>query len=390
MTFENQYDTETKKKFGVFYTPEDTSEFMAEKTKKFDDGVGIWLDPCCGLGVLSIKLASIQDNPISFIQNRLIINEKDKKQLDIALANFKEIFGVVPKSFNEDFLTFDFDVDYVIMNPPYFKYMESDIYALFIEKVCKISRGFISINPISFTNGVNFNNTRKEILNYSSITTYHFDNIPGQIFKDANVRVTILMAHNNSNERKTTSLVRWKSIERKKMFTNLEKRLGDGTFTEKNFFKTNIDISKYNKSKETLKDYMVLNSDYPLYVTNSVRYFITASTERLDREGQIKIFMKDFDSYKKTLVLLNSSYLYWWWRTVDSSLSLTKRTLLSLPWINIDIDENIIDEIKNSEQINKVYKKNAGKLQENIKHPKTLVKKLNSIFLTEDFIELHN
>jgi predicted RNA methylase len=243
MTFENQYDTETKKKFGVFYTPEDTSEFMVEKTKKFDDGVGVWLDPCCGLGVLSIKLASIQDDPISFIQNRLIINEKDKKQLDIALANFEEIFGVVPRSFNENFLTFDFDIDYVIMNPPYFKYMESDIYALFIEKVCKISRGFITINPISFTNGVKFINTRKEILNYSSITTYHFDNVPGRIFKDANVRVTILIAHNNSNERKTTSLVRWKTSERKEMFINLEKKLGGGTFTEEIFFKKNIDVS---------------------------------------------------------------------------------------------------------------------------------------------------
>jgi hypothetical protein len=135
------------------------TEFMSEKTKVFDDGKGIWLDPCCGLGILSITLASLQDDPIEFIKNRLVINEKDKTQLDIALNNFKEKFGVVPKSFNEDFLEYDFDIDYIIMNPPYFKYKSSDIYAYFLEKSCDISKGIVSINPISFTNGKNFKNT---------------------------------------------------------------------------------------------------------------------------------------------------------------------------------------------------------------------------------------
>jgi len=199
MNFTNPYDDTSKKKNGVYYTPEDVSLFMAQKAKKFDDGKGVWLDPCCGLGVLSITLASIQDDPIDFIKNRLIINEIDKNQLDIAISNFQEKFGVTPRSFNEDFLTFNFNVDYIIMNPPYFKYMESDIYSYFIEKACNTTKGFVSINPISFTNGVNFKKNRESILNYKSITLYHFDNIPGHIFDDAIIRVSIIVANNNFN-----------------------------------------------------------------------------------------------------------------------------------------------------------------------------------------------
>lgn len=389
MVFENKYTDEEKRINGVFYTPPDISELMSKKTKNFDDGKGIWLDPCCGLGVLSINLASIQKDPIDFIKNRLIINDKDNYQLQIALNNFKEKFGVVPKSFNEDFLEFEFDCDYIIMNPPYFKYKEGDIYGYFLDKASKISNGFISINPISFTNGSNFRKTRENILNFKSISLYHFDNIPGHIFEDADVRVSIIIAHNILNERKTTGQIRWKSKKRKEMLENLDNNLGDGIFTPEIFYKT-IPETKHLIHDDKLSNYIVKKSNFPIYITNSPRYFITASTKKLDRSGQIEIFMKDEDSYNKSLIMLNSSYLYWWWRTCDSSLSLTKRTLLSLPWINFEYNYEIIEKIKISELNNKVYKKNAGKLQENIKHPKELVMSLNSLFISENLIKLHD
>ena len=390
MNFKNTYDEEQKKENGVFYTPEDISVFMSEKTKLFDDGKGIWLDPCCGLGILSICLASIQDDPIDFVKNRLVINEKDGNQLKIALANFKEKFGVVPQSYNEDFLNYDFDVDYIIMNPPYFKYKENDIYAYFLNKACKTTKGFVSINPLSYTNGKKFKNIRTNILKYKSVNLYHFDNIPGSIFSDASVRVSIIVSHNQTDERKTTGVIRWKTSERKEMIKNIDGNLNDGYLTDNIFYKTSKNTKEYIKNDKFLNDYIVENSDYPLYVTNSPRYFIAASTEKLDRNGQIEIFMKDLDSYNKALILLNSSYLYWWWRISDSSMSLTKGTLLSLPWIDFMFNNDVIDKIKESEINNKVYKKNAGKLQENIRHPKDLIVELNTFFLSEDFIELHN
>lgn len=389
MNFKNPYNIKDKKDKGVFYTPQDIAEVMSDKSKLFDDGDGVWLDPCCGLGILSITLASIQEDPIYFIENRLIINDMDKYQLDIALNNFKEKFGVVPRSFSEDFLLYDFECDYIIMNPPYFKYKDSDIYAYFIEKACNISSGFISINPISFTNGSKFKKIRKSILDFSSITLYHFDNIPGHIFDDADVRVSIIISHNESNDRRTTTQIRWQSKERSEMIQNLDNNLDDGIFTEDIFYKTSPN-TKHLIHNNTLSNYIVDKSDYPIYITSLTRYFITGSSKKLNRNGQIEIFLKDEDSYNKALIMINSSYLYWWWRTSDSSMSLTKRTLLSLSWIDFKYDISIISEILESENMNKVYKMNAGKSQENIKHSKDLVRKLNSLFIPENFIKLQD
>lgn len=276
------------------------------------------------------------------------------------------------------------------MNPPYFKYKKSDIYAYFIDKASKITKGFISINPISFTNGTKFKETRENILNmFSSITLYHFDSIPGHIFPDADVRVSIIIAHNMTNINKTTGQIRWKSKKRKEMLYNLDDNLDDAIFTNNIFYKTTPSTSHLIHDN-TLSNYIVNKSDYPIYITNTPRYFITASSKKLDRTGQIEIFMKDDDTYNKALIMLNSSYLYWWWRTSDSSMSLTKKTLLSLPWVDFSYTKDIIDKIKLSEENNKVYKKNAGKLQENIKHTKELVMLLNSLFVSDNFIKLHD
>lgn len=388
MNFINPYGQEKKKKEGIFHTPEDIALFMVNKTKVFDDGKGIWLDPCCGLGVLSILLASIQEDPIDFIKNRLIINEKDEHQLAIALNNFMEKFGVIPRSYNEDFLTLTIDYDYVIMNPPYFKYMDNDIYAYFLDVVTQKAKGFISINPMSFSNGRDFKKTREGLLTYSSLTTYHFDNIPGHIFYDATVRVSIIIAHNTDNNRKTTTQIRWQSNQRDKMILTLDDKLDDGLFTKDIFYKTSPNTTKYIHN-DTLSKYTTEKTEYPLYITSTPRYFISASTKKLDRSGQIVIYLKDLETYHKALILLNSTYLYWWWRTSDSSMTLTKKTLMSLPWVDTIIDNELIQEILESENTNKVYKMNAGKKQENIKHPMELVSKLNNLFIDVDLLWLH-
>jgi len=174
------------------------------------------------------------------------------------------------------------------------------------------------------------------------------------------------------------------------MIESLDTNLSDTIFNEKVFYKTFPNTVQYIHDGEKLENYLVSNSEFPLFVSNSPRYFISASSQIMDRNGQIKIYLKDSDSFKKALIMLNSSYLYWWWKTCDSSLSLTKKTLLSLPWINFEYDDNIINVILHSEQMNKVYKKNAGKLQENIKHPKELISNLNSLFLHDGFIKLHD
>jgi hypothetical protein len=70
-------------------------------------------------------------------------------------------------------------------------------------------------------------------------------------------------------------------------------------------------------------------------------------------------------------------------------MTLTKKTLMSLPWVDTIIDNELIQEILESENINKVYKMNAGKKQENIKHPMELISKLNNLFIDVDLLWLH-
>lgn len=86
-------------------------------------------------------------------------------------------------------------------------------------------------------------------------------------------------------------------------------------------------------------------------------------------------------------MLINSSLLYWWWRVRDGGMTLSLETLMSLPLPVFQIDLNIISELEKSERISKVYKQNAGAKQENVKHPKPLINKLNRI-VTPEFAAL--
>ena len=69
--------------------------------------------------------------------------------------------------------------------------------------------------------------------------------------------------------------------------------------------------------------------------------------------------------------------MYWWWRVRDGGMTLSLETLMSLPLPKFKIDTKLIAELEKSEKTNKVYKQNAGAAQENVKHPKILISKLN-------------
>jgi hypothetical protein len=48
-----------------------------------------------------------------------------------------------------------------------------------------------------------------------------------------------------------------------------------------------------------------------------------------------------------------------------------------LPLLDFEVDPKIVAALEKSEKTNKVYKQNAGAAQENVKHPKDLMKRLN-------------
>ena len=58
-------------------------------------------------------------------------------------------------------------------------------------------------------------------------------------------------------------------------------------------------------------------------------------------------------------------------------MTLSIETLTSLPLPDFKINNKIVAELEKSEKTSKVYKQNAGASQENVKHPKALINKLN-------------
>ena len=79
-------DDVSRKSNGQYFTPDDVSIFMANKSKFFDDG--IWLDPCSGIGNLSWHLVSIQKDPETFLISRIFLSDKDTLALLIARTIF--------------------------------------------------------------------------------------------------------------------------------------------------------------------------------------------------------------------------------------------------------------------------------------------------------------
>jgi hypothetical protein len=409
---------------------------MAEYSKSF--GEGIWLDPCSGIGNLSWHLISKQDHPEEFLRRFMVLSDRDDLALLIARTlltvsfqkNCKNLFNEIEKKFiSFDFLSvadngspdlFNLNLeliqipkhDFVIVNPPYlateidnrFETSKAgDLYAYFLENIIKTSRGFVSITPQSFTNAAKFTSLRKLLLdNYENLTIFTFDNVPANVFKgikfgsknsnQANsIRAAIIVAREGKGKRKITSLMRWRSSERELLFKSLDKFLAEVPFTDQYFPKVS---SLYKKLYMSVRDLRTLSdicsakpTKYVLYVPSAPRYFIPALKKPVQRASQKTLYFRSADDRNTAYLLINSSFMYWWWRVRDGGMTLSLETISSLPLLNFDLDQDVISALEKSERTNKVYKQNAGSAQENVKHSKELMKKVNSVVIPE-FAEL--
>jgi hypothetical protein len=423
-------NSRSRKSNGQFFTPDDVAQFMASFSKKFSKG--IWLDPCSGIGNLSWHLVGIQDEPEEFLINNLILSDKD----DLALLIARTLLTISYQNkhenlFNEiknNFICFDFlsvadegDLvlfdqgdklskipkhDFVIVNPPYLalradKRFEtakaSDLYAYFLENIIKTSEGFISITPQSFTNAKKFESLRKLLLDkFSNLTIFNFDNVPANIFKGIkfgskntnkanSIRVSISIAIPGEGKKRITCLLRWRSSEREFLFANIESFLSEVDLTKDFFPKVskhyeslyndvskNESLSKLVSSKKTI---------FTLYIPSSPRYFIVALKKRVKRGSIKQLYFRSEKDRDYAYLLINSSFSYWWWRLRDGGMTLSLETILSIPLLDFKLDKDLIQELEESEITNKVFKKNAGVKQYNVKHSQKLQLKLNKKLL---------
>ena len=359
-------DSDSRRDNGQYFTPDDVAHLMVNQTYLFPKGK--WLDPCSGIGNLSWHLVNAQSNKEEFLINQMILSDKDELALIIARVLFTLTFQKNRSNFfhdiNRSFITYDFlsqvyskvssqtpDIpphDYVIVNPPYlglrgedsrFETSKSrDLYAYFLENIINSSEGFVSITPQSFTNASKFQSLRKLLLKkYPMIKIYAFDNIPGNIFygvkfasrnsNSANsMRPAIMVAGGGDSGRQITSLLRWKSGEREKLFENLDLFLSSPEFTE-NFFPkvSSIFLDLYDEVKKNpqLRAIVTKNkTKYPLYIPSSPRYFISALKKPVTRASMKTLYFNSAEDLDKAYLLLNSSFMYWWWRVRDGGMTL--------------------------------------------------------------------
>jgi hypothetical protein len=423
-------NSDDRKDKGQFFTPDDVAELMTSHSKKFPSGK--WLDPCSGIGNLSWHLVNQQVDKEKFLVNNLILTDIDELALFIARVLFVKSFqkndANLFNTIEKNFIVFDFlsvadsgeltlfdDLnspsgleripkhDFVIVNPPYLATTEdsqfetakaTDLYAYFLENIIKTSTGFISVTPQSFTNAAKFYALRKLLIDkFSNLTIFNFDNVPDNLFhgikfgsKNSNkansIRAAITIALPEPAIHRITSLLRWQTKERKDLLNNLDNFLSEVELTAEYFPKVNKVLEPvFNdlKSKKTLGSLISeIKTDYPLYIPSSPRYFISALKKPVKRSSIKTVYFNSEKDRQLAYLIINSSIMYWWWRVRDGGMTLSLETLYSMPLVECSVDENIISELEKSEESNKIYKMNAGIVQENIKHPIKLISKVNN------------
>ena len=415
---------------GQYFTPDDVSIFMSKKSSLFAPGV--WLDPCCGIGNLSFWLINEQTDKEEFILNHLFFIDRDYLALFISRVlmtiKFQNKIANFFDAAKDRFLCKDYlesndlpKYDYALLNPPYVvtnpnakfrSALTKNTYAYFLEKVMENTKGFISITPQTFTHSPAFNSIRSVLKNkYSNLSIYCFDNVPQNIFKGykfgskntnkANsTRAAIIVAHSNGiQSQMITPLLRWKSTERSQLFSRMEDFLSPAPLyssiypkIDKGLVPLYFEVINYPK---ILKDLLASKkTQFCLQIPSTPRYFISALKNPVSRSSSRVIYLPNEQVFNLVYLLVNSSYMYWWWRINDGGMTLSEKTLLTLPIPeSVIIDPQLILELEKSEENNKVFKKNAGKINENVKHDEKLIRRINqSLFpaYEKELIYTHN
>lgn len=396
---------------GQYFTPDDVAQFMVSHSKDFVDGV--WLDPCSGVGNLSYWLVKSQKDPEKFLRENLILVDRDPLALLIASvimtthfqADSADVFHVLrERAVCRDYLD-DEPLpahDFTLMNPPYVgvsqdarfeSFKSGDLYAYFLEKAIKHSSGVIAITPQSFLNATKFEGLRNIMVGHG-LKIYAFDNVPDTIFRgfkfgsqntntSNSTRAAITVMDKTSSKTAITPLLRWRAAERKVMFDAAAKMLTDFTPAKAVFPKCGKELKPLFDALSVKPALKTLLSSTPtawtLTIPASPRYFTPAVKRQLSRSSAKTIYFKDEESLKKAYILLNSSVFYWWWRVMDGGMTVSLKTIQTLPVPDFAVDESLISLLETSEQENVVIKMNAGKPNENVKHPVSLVAALNAV-----------
>ena len=424
---ENKY---SKKECGKYYTPLDVSFVMAQLLAE-DGEIPSLADTGCGCGNLIIEVLKIvherSQDEFNNLLDKIYLFDLDETALKICVCRIESLFNVnltnrihITKG---DFLKKTVKLPngiYVIANPPYSQIKETeqysdltalneskDLYIGFIEKIISKCKKAVIVSPQSFIVGVKFNKIREKLIKEFEGEIFSFDNVPGTLFdgrkegvfntNTANgVRASITKLTKSDNPGfRLTHLIRFKSIERKRVITlkYLKDQLGCRKQNLKRPIKCFRELEDFvypiiEKEHYFIEDLVELDESrqdekMALHINSSARYFIVCSKTKLDRNGSFTIYAKNIDSLRILYALMNSSYAYLWWRMFDGGILLPKNLLLAIPVPqSLCLSEQInslCDKLIKREKDFFVYKKNANKLQQSIKFPDEYRKELNQL-----------
>ena len=415
-------DHADRKASGQFFTPDDVARFLAARAATFP--AGTWIDPCCGVGNLSFHLADSQPDPAAFVADRLVLVDRDPRALLIARALLATEFELdaagyaalrarsrVADALSDDLPPFDF----ALLNPPYVVVPRDDrfasadardLYAYFIERMLVLGRGVVAISPQSFTSAAKFAGFRRLLVRrLETMDVYCFDNVPDNVFRGVkfgsqnsnrvnSTRAAVLVGRAGDPDaprrHRITPLLRWRAHERDDLFAAADRFLADLQPDELRAFpKVGAALIPLHQrliaSTTTIGDLLVSGeTDYRLEVPVTPRYFLSAVRRVLDRGHVHRLFFATPEDRDRAAVVLNSSLAYWWWRVYEGGITVAKSTLSSVP-VPLEVaPASLLRALDASERDNVVVKRNAGRRNENVKHPWRLLRDLNRAVAPDD------
>jgi hypothetical protein len=244
---------------------------------------------------------------------------------------------------------------------------------------------------------------------YQAFDVYCFDNIPDSIFKGVkfgsqntnkanSTRAAVIVAKSKEESNdgyRITPLLRWLTSERKKMLAEADSFLARFEPTEEIFPKLGAGlVGLYDELEDStagkMKDYLSKKpTEFSLTVPSTPRYFAPAVKRDLVRSSFKTLYFNSASERDKFYVYLNSSILYWWWRVNDGGMTISSTTIETLPVLEgLELHADLVSLLEESEAVNLVCKMNAGKPNENVKHPVELLSKVNTAIAPEYVDEL--
>lgn len=426
-------DKQAKKNSGQYYTPDDVATVMS-KWLYNQKGTNV-CDVACGTGKLILTYLDLLGKPkaIDLIRNgRVYLYDLDKVALNICKTiillkygkNLEPFIHIVQGDFLANKITLPTDCK-VISNPPYASINSiprqwdksevvlstKELYSIFMEKIIKQSTSSVIITPYSFVGASKYYPLRKFLNDYNGFIV-SFDNVPGNIFcgrkhgifntnTSNSVRASITVVENKNGYKgfRTTPLIRFKNEERKKLLkTNVLESFVNNEYqivTKDNpmYYKCAKQLDPIwrawkSESKKCLGDYVCEHGQNVLSMPKTCRYYTTASSGLMNRNGQIVLNIKNKDVANYIYCMINSSFAYWYWRLFDGGISYPKNLLFSMPVFYDKLSKrdilflnNMATKMINCSSKYVVSKKNVG-IQENIKYPREYRDKLNKRFLS--------